>query len=154
MIMSQLQQSLMPFGLVQPDQAYNLFKDVAKTLNFDMPEKYAIDPGSPEYKQMMQQHQQQGQAPDPLVQAQQIASQSQQQIAQMKSQVDAQLKQMQSHYDMQLKIMQAQQDAADKEADRRSREAIETAKLETEAMIKGFQMDLGKPGIGAGLQED
>lgn len=40
-----------------------------------------------------------------------------------------------------------------KAAERASKEAIEVAKLEVEAYLQNKEIDLGAPGIGAGLQE-
>ena len=84
---SQLQrETLGPIGLVGPKEAYAMFSDMAKAMGFDMPERYAMDPASPEFQQKMNQPQQ-----PPL----------QLQIEQMKQQADAQKFQAQQQGDIQ-----------------------------------------------------
>jgi len=75
MMIAQAQEKLHQLGLIGPKQAFTLFSDIAKTMGFDMPDKYAMNPDSPEYQQKMQQPQQ---PPLPV------------QIEQMKIQADAQ----------------------------------------------------------------
>lgn len=84
---SQLQrETLGPIGLVGPKEAYAMFSDIAKAMGFDMPERYAMDPASPEFQQKMQQPQQ---PPLPIM------------IEQMKQQADAQKFQAQQQGDIQ-----------------------------------------------------
>lgn len=71
------QAQLVPLGLIGPKQAYETFKSVCEALGFPNPERFAMDPASPEYAQHQQQMQGQ-QQPAPQVQAAQIRAQSEQ----------------------------------------------------------------------------
>jgi len=86
MLIGQAQRELAQLGLVGPKQAFTLFTDIAKTMGFDMPDKYAMNPDSPEYKQKQQEPQQ---PPLPI------------QIEQMKIQADAQKHQAEMQADIQ-----------------------------------------------------
>ena len=56
MLVAELQAKMLaPAGLVDAPQAFALFSDLSKTMGFDMPEKYAMSPDSPEYQQKKQQ---------------------------------------------------------------------------------------------------
>lgn len=50
LLIAQAQEKLAQVGLVGPNQAYALFSDLAKAMGFDMPERYAMSPDSPEYQ--------------------------------------------------------------------------------------------------------
>lgn len=68
MLVSQLQQTMLaPSGMVDAPHAFALFSDISKSLGFDMPEKYAISPNSPEYQEKMKQP-----PPDPAMQLEQM----------------------------------------------------------------------------------
>ncbi len=87
MAVSQMQREMLgPLGLVGPKEGFALFSDIAKAMGFDMPDKFAMNPDSPEYQQKMQQPQQ---PPLPL------------QIEQMKQQADAQKFQAEQQGDIQ-----------------------------------------------------
>jgi len=90
MLVAQLQQQLGgAFGLVGPAQAFSLFEDLAKTMGFDMPEKYVMSPASPQYQQMQQQR---GQGPgNPLAEAEQVKGQFAMQIKQLQEQYKQQI---------------------------------------------------------------
>lgn len=77
-LMGTMQEKLAPFGLVGPKQAYETFKRGAEILGFENPERFAMDPASPEYQQHQQQMQSQPQPPAPPVQVAQIKAQSEQ----------------------------------------------------------------------------
>ena len=105
MMLSQAQQALAPLGLVGPQQAYNSFSAMAEALGFNQPERFAMDPKSPEYAQHQAEMQGQ-QHPDPHVQAAQIKAQTDQMAeeaetkrAQMKTQADVQIQQMRTAAD-------------------------------------------------------
>lgn len=76
MLMGQMQEKLAPLGLVGPKQAYETFKVGAEILGYQNPERFAMDPASPEYQQHQQQMAQQPQQPPPQVQAAQIRAKS------------------------------------------------------------------------------
>jgi hypothetical protein len=89
MMLSGLQDKLaQQFGMVGPKNAYALFDDFAKTLGFDVPDKYVMSPDSPEFQQMMQQRQNQ---PPPEVMVEQMKLQSQQQLETMRMQMQAEV---------------------------------------------------------------
>jgi hypothetical protein len=53
LLISGLQDKLAAAGLVDPQHAYAMFEDLAKTLGFEQPEKFALSPDSQEFKQKM-----------------------------------------------------------------------------------------------------
>lgn len=140
MLVAQLQQQLGgAFGLVGPEQAFSLFEDLAKTMGFDMPEKYVMSPASPQYQQMQQQR---GQGPgNPLAEAEQV-----------KGQFAMQIKQLQEQYKQQIDGLKLQFENAQADKDRASREAIEAMKAEVQLMIANMPRDIAAPGIAAGMQ--
>lgn len=81
---------------------YALFEDVAKAMDFDMPEKYGLAPSDPQYQQMKQEAANQ---PNPELQKAQAEIQSKQQIEQMRMQ-------MQMETDRNRQEMEAQQQQA------------------------------------------
>lgn len=106
LLLSQLQDKLaQQFGMVGPQQAYAMFEDVTKTLGFDIPEKYAMAPNSPEFQQAMQQRNSQ---PNPMLQAEQMKQQTEQQ----KMQMNAQLEQQKAQADLQQEQLRSQNDVA------------------------------------------
>lgn len=140
MLVAQLQQQLGgAFGLVGPEQAFSLFEDLAKTMGFDMPEKYVMSPASPQYQQMQQQR---GQGPgNPLAEAEQV-----------KGQFAMQIKQLQEQYKQQIDGLKLQFENAQADKDRASREAIEAMNAEVQLMIANMPRDIAAPGIAAGMQ--
>lgn len=118
MLVAQLQRDMLaPLGLIEAKQAFSLFTDVAKTLGFDIPDKYSMSPDSPEFQQKMAQPQ-----PDPAIQLEQVKQQGQAQLAQIKAQTDIQIAQADAQVQQQTDIirqkaeaeqlqMKAQQDA-------------------------------------------
>lgn len=150
LMLAGLQEKLgVSFGMVGPKQAYAMFGDIVETLGFQIPEKYAMSPDSPEYQQAMQQKKG---AVNQLAEAEQVKGQFAMQTAQMKAQFDAQVKQLQAEHKRQLDMMQLQFKTSEADKDRASREAIEVAKLEVQAYLASLPVELGRPGIGAGLE--
>lgn len=103
MMVGQAQQQLAQVGLVGERQAYNLFVDLSKSLGFDMPEKYAInpDPENPEFQAMQQKM---GGRKDPLVQAEEVKAQA----GLQKAQIDAQTRQGEIQAKAQMDMQQEQ----------------------------------------------
>lgn len=146
MLIAQLQRDMLaPLGLVEAKQAYSLFTDIAKTLGFDIPDKFSMTPDSPEYQQKMSQPQ-----PDPAIVLEQTKQQGQAQLAQIKAQADIQIAQADAQVQQQTDIirqkaeaeqlqMKAQQDAqlAAFEAELDARK--ERAKLEFEQWKTQFE---------------
>lgn len=141
MIVAGLQEKIAQVGLTGPRQVYALFTDIVKTLGFDLPEKYAIDPQSPEFAQLAQQ--QSGQE-NMLAEAEKIKGA----FALQKSQFDAQVAQMKEQHKHEMNILRMQYDASEARAERASKEAIEAAKLEMQAFLAGAKVDIGPPGMG------
>lgn len=130
-MISQAQDKLAQAGMVGPQQLYALFEDLAKATGFDIPEKYVMAPNSPEFQKHMQDQANQKPPPNPLAEVEQV-----------KGEYSLRMKQLETQYKQQCDDL-----------DRKSREAIEVAKLEMEAMLAKMKIDLGAPGIGAGLQQ-
>ena len=74
-------------------------------------------------------------------------------LHQAKQKYDNDLKLSKMGYDSKEADRQRQFEAFQAEAERRSREAIEAAKLEVQAYLQGLQIDIGKPGIGGGMEQ-
>jgi hypothetical protein len=56
MAVGQMQREMLgPLGLVGPKEGFALFSDIAKAMGFDMPDKFAMNPDSPEFQQKMNQ---------------------------------------------------------------------------------------------------
>jgi hypothetical protein len=89
-MLTAMQTQLAQMGLVGPKQAYETFKMGCEALGFPNPEKFAMDPASPEYAQHQQQmaQMQQNQPPAPAVQVAKIRAQTEQQVAQSDQQRD------------------------------------------------------------------
>lgn len=154
LMLSQLQDKLAAGGLVGPNQLYALFSDLAKTMGFDMPERYALSPESPEMQQMQQAQDNQPPPPNPLAEVEQIKQQAANQREMANLQFKAQLEQMNLNHEHQMHVMKAQMEMQNAAADRRSREVIEAAKLEFSALLKQIPSpDIGPAGIGGGLAQ-
>jgi hypothetical protein len=161
---------------------YTLFADMAESMGFESPEKYAIPPGSPEHAQIWQaaqqaraQQAQQGQqSPDDLARAAAIQGQAQLQVQAAKNDANLRVKSAEDQFNRDKAQMQATFDAQNKDADRRlemflaqmdamnkkqaedrdraSREAIAAMNAEVQLLLKGVGRDLGAPGISTGVQ--
>ncbi|MDN7993568.1 hypothetical protein QZM97_26165 [Burkholderia orbicola] len=113
MLLGQAQKELVPLGMVGPQQAFNTFKKVCHLLGFENPSEFAMDPDSPEFKQVMAQRAQQPQ--DPRIAAAQMKAQSDKEIAGMRlqtEQVKANAEQQQAQAEV---LHGAQQNAQDRE---------------------------------------
>lgn len=175
-----LQAELIQMGLVTPEEAYSLYVDIAKELGEVNPEKYVVtpDPQNPKYQQILQRQQQaqaQGQQ-NPLAEAEKIKGEFKLKESQMTNQFKGQMKQMEEMNRMQMdnqkeqnkqmiemiraehkrdmEAFKAQMDLTYKREKIMSDETMKAAELETEAFIANKQLDVGKPGIGAGLQDE
>ncbi len=141
-----VQEKMAAANLVGPQHAYNMFVDIMKNLGFELANKYAFDPNSPEYKQFIQG---QSQQPNQIAEAEKVRGE----FILQKAQFDGQMKLMGDRQRQEMDAMKAQFDAALKsreaESDRRSKEAIEAAKLEMQAFIAGLNVDVGPVGFGS-----
>lgn len=136
MMIADLQMKLLaPQGMVDPAHAFALFSDVSKTLGFDMPDKYAMSPQSPEFQQKMA-----NPPPNPVVMAEQAKAQAAMQIEQVKAQAAGQIEQLRAQakqQEVQATLeLQAANDARDSE-----REAM---KAMYEAQLAEKQLELDK----------
>ena len=152
-LVNALQESLAEKGLVGPEEAYNLFDETLETINIENAERYAINPNGEKYKALLEAQKNQPPPPNPLAEVEAVKGQFNLQQEQLQSQVDLAIQQLTGAQKQEMEEMKLRIESANKEADRVSKETIEAAKLEIEAMLEGFKIDLGKPGIGEGLQE-
>jgi hypothetical protein len=94
MLLGQGQAQLMQAVMAAPPpvyaKMYAWFEDMAKSLGFDVPDKYAIAPNSQEYLQLQQNKPQQQ---DPAIAKAQIDAQVKMQLGQMQAQMQAQVDQ-------------------------------------------------------------
>lgn len=134
MMIADLQGKMLgPLGLVDAPHAFSLFADVVKTLGFESPDKYAMSPESPEFKQK----QSQPKPPPPEVMIKQMELQAQGQLAQGQAQAQSQLEGLkaqakQRETQMQLEL-QAANDARD--AERETLKAGYEARLAEQQML-------------------
>lgn len=77
-LLGQMQDKLQNFGMVGPNQLFEVFKRGCDLLGYDNPQAFAMDPKSAEYKKHVEDMQQQAQnaPPDPKVQVAKINAQS------------------------------------------------------------------------------
>ncbi len=150
MLVTQLQQQMAQQGLVSPQNSYKLFKDIAETMSIVNPDKYVLDPTSDEFKQLQQERAQKKQ-PNPLAEAEAVKGEMLAKIKQLEGQQKLELDRVQQAAKAQMDLFKAKVDMSNKERDRQSKEAIESAKLEVKALIEGLNIDIGKAGLGAGL---
>lgn len=154
-LIASAQQLVAQQGMVGPAQAYNLFADLVESLGWDMPEKYAMNPESPEFQQKMQQQASQ-QVPNPLAEVERIKGE----IAMQKHQQELAFRQWQEQAAMErernTEMMRLYAESQEAAAERRSRELIEAAKLEFSLLLKQAMpqpIDIGPAGIGGGLAQ-
>jgi len=136
MLLWQMVGQLGPQGMVGPQQLYALFEDLAKTMGFDVPEKYVMSPGSPEFQQ--QQAQKANQPPPEVMQAQVKANaQAQIEQARMQMQADVDRNRQQAEAEQQALKMQMEERLARHEMalDARLEQQKAMWKQETEVLI-------------------
>lgn len=151
-------------GLVTPEKAFRFFADMAKTLGENSPEKYMVDPTpdengqpKPEYAQVLQAQAQP--QPNPLAEMEQIKGQMNAQIEQLKGQQKLEIESIQQQAKAQLELFKQQTANQEKEAERQFKLVLEQVKNESKEAIAMLQAevtankDLGKPGIGAELEQ-
>lgn len=136
MMVAQMQRDMLgPQGMVDAPHAFALFSDVAKAMGFDMPDKYAMSPQSPEFQKKMA-----NPPPNPVVMAEQAKAQAAMQIEQVKSQAAGQIEQLRAQaklQEVQANLeLQASNDARDGER--------EQMKAMFEAQLAEKQLELDK----------
>lgn len=144
MMMMQMQDRLHQlFGMVGPQEAFALYEDVGKALDFDMPEKYAMSPGSQAFQQMQQQKQGQ---PPPEVMIEKMKGETQGQLKTMELQHAAQSKQAELAQQGQLEqarmTMQAQVDQNRQQVEAQQQQAKMSMERELEQFKAQLQHDL------------
>ena len=87
LLISGLQDKLAAAGLVDPKHAYAMFAELAETLGFDQPDRFALSPDSPEFQQKMANQQP---PVNPMVEVEQVKGQNQMQLKQIDVQSDQQ----------------------------------------------------------------
>lgn len=154
-LLAGLQEKLAQAGLVGAEEAYAMFVDIAQAIGAETPEKYIKSPDQIQPQQPQ---------PNPLAEAEQIKGQFKLQAQQMDIQYKAQVEQMKRQFEHEKTLIEARAKAEmevlkqgiqsqENARDRLSKEAIEAAKLEVQAFIEGLRIDLGKQGMGTGLQD-
>jgi len=104
MLVAQLQRDMLaPLGLVDAKQGFALFSDISKTLGFDMPDKFALSPDSPEFQQKMK-----NPPANPQVQLEQMKLAADAQKTQAQAQTEAQRIQAQMQQTIQIESLKAQ----------------------------------------------
>lgn len=114
-LLGQAQGALAQSGMVGPKQMFETFKVMCEALGFNAPERFAMDPSSPEFAQHMQQMQQmqQNAPPAPQVQAAKIRAQTvalQEQAQNQRSEAEAQVDLTKARTQMIHEALQQQQD--------------------------------------------
>lgn len=135
LMIANLQERASQAGIVTPRNVYNLAERASDALGFKQQGLFFSDPESPEVKQM--QAQQQG-GENPLVTAEKIKAEYKATVDQLREEV------------------KVQKDRADLmfEKYKFDREhALDIAKEEIAALVKGLTVDLGKPGVGTELNQ-
>lgn len=138
MLVAQLQRDMLaPMGLIEAKQAFSLFTDVAKTLGFDMPDKYSMSPDSPEYQSKMAQPQ-----PDPAIQLEQVKQQGQAQLAQVKAQTDVMIEREKAQAQMQVDVIRQKAESEQKQMEIQQQAMLEQFKAQLEAQQERARLDL------------
>lgn len=173
-----LQEKAEAKGLVSDEETYTLFTSFARELGEQNPEKFIITPdiNNPKYKQVLERRKAAAQSQvNQLAEAEQVKGQFNLQAKQLEIQYKAQNAEQQRQFDAIIKQMEAQYKKAldDSKANSdhvhkmhelyadiqkhmaslSSKEDIETMKAEIDLIKAGMERDIGKPGIGAGIQE-
>ena len=148
MALSGLQDKFKQSGLVEAKHEYNVFSKFCKSIGELNPSKYMTDPNSPEFQQKMQ-----NQKPpvNPLVEVEEVKGKYIAQISQMKEQMKAQSAQHKQELEHQQKVGKIQSDIMLAKINNASKENIAIMENEVKALIEGFKIDIGQPGIGAEL---
>lgn len=137
LLLSGLQDKMASMGLVGPAQGYALFEDVAKTMGFDIPEKYAMSPDSPEFQQMMQNRQP---PPNPLVEVELVKGQNSKQAAEIEARYKQQCDQLKAEYDANIKALEIQSD--ERKAELEAQTKIAVANIGAKTSLKQSAMSI------------
>lgn len=87
MLLYKLQGQMAQFGLVGPKQAFESYKEGVRILGYENPERFVLDPDSPEYQQILAQRANQPQQVAPQVQVANINQQTELQSKQIDRQI-------------------------------------------------------------------
>lgn len=147
-LLGQAQDQLQQMGMVDPKHKWNTFVKLCKSIGELNPSKYVSDPNSPEFQQKMQNRQP---PPNPMAEAEHIKGKYMSEIAQMKEQMKQQADSHKRSLEHQQKIGKLQSDIMLAQVNNESKEKIAIMENEVKALIEGFKLDIGQPGIGAEL---
>lgn len=150
--------------LVEEQHIFNAAADFVSAIGKRKADRYFQDPQKipPEKRQQMEMQKQQQQGQNPLAEAEQIKAQAKlqgdqlreqnrMQIAQMQEQHKAQMSQVEQNHKHQMELIKQQMEFSNAERDRQSKEAIAIMQAEVKALIEGFKVDIGRPGVGKEL---
>ncbi len=136
-LLSQLQAQLLQAAVQAPAEVYAkmyaLFEDMAKAMNFEIPEKYGIAPGGPEYQQMQQNKPQA--PPDPKMVAVQQQGQLEQQRMAMQQESDRNRQEMEAQQQQAKLRMEMEQEQRRAMMDMELERAKASMKAEVDILI-------------------
>lgn len=138
MMVAQAQQQLAALGLVGPGQGYALFADLCRAMGFDMPEKYAMSPDSPEFQKKQQSQPKPVELQVKEMELQADAQKFQAQTAQKREemQMEASIEQQKSQADLQQEQLRSQNDVAIEQHKINQQMELERYKAELDAQTK------------------
>lgn len=152
MLLKEAMKEAAQVGLVDKQHVYNAFYDFAEDLGCVNPNKYIYNPNSQEFQQMMAQRaQNQQQQPNPLAEVEMIKQQSLQEITRMKESHKREIESAKLQAQQGEKLAKLNADLMLARENNESKEAIAILENEVKALIEGFKLDIGQPGIGAEL---
>lgn len=164
-LLGQAQGALAQAGLVGPKQMYESFKLMCEALGFNSPERFAMDPASPEFAQHQQQMQSMQQQ-DPRIATAKIKAQSDQTMSQtdlqadkLKAQAQVQVAQMRMQTDQQKAQGELEHSALSTHADLQANQAAnkkdyDLAILKALAAIISQQIKGQQANAGQLLEQD
>jgi len=157
------QAQLAPFGLVGPKEAYASFAEGVKAIGYKNASKFAMDPDSPQYQQMMASK---PPVADPLTESKKIEVQGKLQAEQMRAQAEqpskeadlmlrkyeidlrAQLEREKAQMAARAEVERAAIEARQAEADRRVEMVVEQLKANVDLYIANLDAKMEQLGMG------
>lgn len=137
LLLSGLQDKMAGMGMVGPAQAYALFEDVAKTMGFEVPEKYAMSPDSLEFQQAMQNRQP---PPNPLVEVELVKGHNSKEAAEIEARYKQQCDKLKADYDASIKALEIEAD--ERKAELESKTKIAVAEIGAKTSLKQSAMSI------------
>lgn len=130
--------------VVSPQNLYNTYAKIVEAGDLKNAALYFTDPATIPPKPPQPQV-------NPLAEVEQIKGQFKLQSDQMQAQLKMALVQMQEQSKRDLELMKMRLEQIENEKDRNLERTLTAAKEEIKAFMEGLRIDIGQPGIGAGL---